>query len=80
MIEQRGTLKGGSLSSKGTLKGGVLGVPSNVANTDHNNLKNRDVEDCHPISAITGLSDNLGTKLSISSSITNTEILEIMRS
>lgn len=51
---------------------GALGSGSNSGTSDHTKLSNREVNDQHPISAISGLNDRLATVPS--KSITNDQI------
>lgn len=59
-----------SQSGSGSSSGGG----SNGGTSDHTQLINRDADEQHPISAITGLEDTLEAKVSTSSALTNIEI------
>ena len=52
----------------------VVAIPER----DHSKLKNRDMEDAHPIKAITNLQHELSQKMGAQDAITNMEILEIL--
>lgn len=49
-----------------------------VPETDHARLHNRDAPDQHPIEAITGLSGELGARLTDSDALTNLEIESLL--
>lgn len=51
-----------------------------IAGKDHNELINRDMQDQHPISAITDLGNELSGKLDDILPITNEEIYQIVNS
>ena len=53
-----------------------------VTTNDHNDLKNRDAPDQHPISSITGLQEQIDSKLGKESieALSNLEIEEIINS
>ena len=56
-----------------TVEGGGDGGTS-----DHRVLSNRDADDAHPISAITGLKSELSAKVAASDALTNLEIQNII--
>lgn len=71
---------GGEISLKNTIDGDGDLVFVNRINGDHNLLTNRDLDDQHPISAITGLADELAARpiladLSIIYCGTSTEVI-----
>lgn len=45
-----------------------------VVASDHAQLTNRDAPDAHPVKAISGLSDELGARLTASDALTNVDI------
>lgn len=49
-----------------------------VPDRDHNRLENRDMENQHPIKAITNLKYELDNKMGTHDALSNLEILEIM--
>lgn len=49
-----------------------------VPETDHTRLHNRDAPEQHPIEAITGLSGELGARLTESDALTNLEIESLL--
>lgn len=61
----------GSLKTKANLVGSLGAGAIQVMINDHNQLENRDLDDQHPISAITGLQDALNAIPSKTSDITN---------
>ena len=61
---------------------GPEGPPGKDAtDCDHNDLRSRDVEDCHPIESITGLEKQLDNKLNDADirPLTNMEIEELLK-
>lgn len=58
--------------------GGGFDSVIRVVERDHSKLTNRDMEDAHPIKAITNLKFELGQKLNENDAITNMEILQIL--
>ncbi len=49
-----------------------------VPERDHSKLVNRDMEDAHPIKAITNLQAELTQKMNAQDALTNMEILQII--
>lgn len=49
-----------------------------VATSDHSKLKNRDMDNQHPISAITDLKTQLGRKMESSNALSNIDIQKII--
>lgn len=54
----------------------VVAIPEK----DHNKLKNRDMENQHPISAITNLKSELDTKMGSGQAMSNMDIYQILES
>ena len=80
VVESGGEIKG-VLESEGTIYG-ELGVSKVLYANDHTRLRNREVPDQHPISAITGLQEALDSKLDVNAEFvliycgTSTEVIE----
>lgn len=63
-------------TSSGTASGG--GVSGGSGTYDHTELVNRDVDDSHPMSAITDLNSTLTTKLDAANALSNTQIENLL--